>query len=87
MISVMTVFVCFSAGIDQSDDMKRFLWYAHRLSSSVLILMECRNNHFAAVASDQPALEVIFIFYLCQDLSYNNTVLALARTPWDALLA
>ncbi|KAG7453189.1 uncharacterized protein BT62DRAFT_50419 [Guyanagaster necrorhizus] len=29
------------AGIEQSDDMKRFLW----------------NNHFAAVASDQPALE------------------------------
>ncbi|KDQ59925.1 hypothetical protein JAAARDRAFT_56849 [Jaapia argillacea MUCL 33604] len=30
-----------SAGIEQSEDMKRFLW----------------NNHFAAVASDQPALE------------------------------
>lgn len=29
------------AGIEQSDDMKRFLW----------------NNHFAAIASDQPALE------------------------------
>ncbi|KIM49861.1 hypothetical protein M413DRAFT_21984 [Hebeloma cylindrosporum] len=29
------------AGIEQSEDMKRFLW----------------NNHFAAVASDQPALE------------------------------
>ncbi|PFH53528.1 hypothetical protein AMATHDRAFT_38738 [Amanita thiersii Skay4041] len=29
------------AGIEQSDDMRRFLW----------------NNHFAAVASDQPALE------------------------------
>uniref|UniRef100_A0A0W0GDE6 Cyclase family protein n=1 Tax=Moniliophthora roreri TaxID=221103 RepID=A0A0W0GDE6_MONRR len=29
------------AGIEQSDEMKRFLW----------------NNHFAAVASDQPALE------------------------------
>ncbi|ETW85097.1 hypothetical protein HETIRDRAFT_438158 [Heterobasidion irregulare TC 32-1] len=29
------------AGIEQSDDMKRFIW----------------NNHFAAVASDQPALE------------------------------
>jgi len=29
------------AGIEQSDDMKKFLW----------------NNHFAAVASDQPALE------------------------------
>lgn len=29
------------AGIEQSDDMKRFLW----------------DNHFAAVASDQPALE------------------------------
>ncbi|KAI0728868.1 hypothetical protein C8Q72DRAFT_916485 [Fomitopsis betulina] len=29
------------AGIEQSDDMKRFLW----------------NNHFAAVASDQPAIE------------------------------
>ncbi|KAI0318851.1 hypothetical protein OF83DRAFT_890555 [Amylostereum chailletii] len=29
------------AGIDQSDAMKRFLW----------------NNHFAAIASDQPALE------------------------------
>ncbi|KAF9024178.1 hypothetical protein BDZ89DRAFT_1162359 [Hymenopellis radicata] len=30
------------AGIEQSDDMKRFLW----------------DNHFSAVASDQPALEV-----------------------------
>ncbi|KAH0830214.1 hypothetical protein J3R83DRAFT_1571 [Lanmaoa asiatica] len=30
------------AGIEQSEDMKRFLW----------------NNHFAAVASDQPSLEV-----------------------------
>ncbi|KAJ7700680.1 hypothetical protein B0H17DRAFT_1046350 [Mycena rosella] len=29
------------AGIEQSEDMKRFLW----------------NNHFAAIASDQPALE------------------------------
>jgi len=29
------------AGIEQSEDMKRFLW----------------NNHFAAAASDQPALE------------------------------
>ncbi|KAH7911110.1 hypothetical protein BJ138DRAFT_1007287 [Hygrophoropsis aurantiaca] len=29
------------AGIEQSDDMKRFLW----------------NNHFAAVASDQPSME------------------------------
>ncbi|RDB19228.1 hypothetical protein Hypma_013552 [Hypsizygus marmoreus] len=29
------------AGIEQSDEMKRFLW----------------NNHFAAIASDQPALE------------------------------
>ncbi|KAI0668300.1 putative cyclase-domain-containing protein [Trametes maxima] len=29
------------AGLEQSEDMKRFLW----------------NNHFAAVASDQPALE------------------------------
>ncbi|KAF8889810.1 putative cyclase-domain-containing protein [Infundibulicybe gibba] len=29
------------AGIEQSDDMKRFLW----------------NNHFAAIASDQPSLE------------------------------
>ncbi|KAI0062143.1 hypothetical protein BV25DRAFT_1916420 [Artomyces pyxidatus] len=29
------------AGIEQTDDMKRFLW----------------NNHFAAIASDQPALE------------------------------
>ncbi|KAF8162656.1 hypothetical protein B0H34DRAFT_289049 [Crassisporium funariophilum] len=29
------------AGIEQGDDMKRFLW----------------NNHFAAIASDQPALE------------------------------
>ncbi|KZT11176.1 uncharacterized protein LAESUDRAFT_754864 [Laetiporus sulphureus 93-53] len=29
------------AGIEQSEDMKRFLW----------------NNHFAAVASDQPAIE------------------------------
>lgn len=31
------------AGIEPTDDMKRFLW----------------NNHFAAIASDQPALEVI----------------------------
>ncbi|KAG2360478.1 hypothetical protein BDR07DRAFT_1472453 [Suillus spraguei] len=31
----------YSAGIEQSEDMKRFLW----------------NNHFAAVASDQPSLE------------------------------
>ncbi len=31
-----------SAGIEQTEDMKRFLW----------------DNHFAAVASDQPALEV-----------------------------
>ncbi|KAJ7189522.1 hypothetical protein GGX14DRAFT_383142 [Mycena pura] len=30
------------AGVEQSEDMKRFLWL---------------NNHFAAVASDQPALE------------------------------
>ncbi|KAG1731201.1 uncharacterized protein EDB91DRAFT_1252264 [Suillus paluster] len=30
-----------SAGIEQSEDMKRFLW----------------NNHFSAIASDQPALE------------------------------
>ncbi|KAF9814354.1 hypothetical protein IEO21_05149 [Rhodonia placenta] len=29
------------AGIDQTEDMKRFLW----------------NNHFAAIASDQPAIE------------------------------
>ena len=32
-----------SAGIEQSEDMKRFLW----------------DNHFAAIASDQPSLEVI----------------------------
>ena len=31
-----------SAGIEQTEDMKRFLW----------------DNHFAAIASDQPALEV-----------------------------
>ncbi|KAG0701584.1 hypothetical protein DFH29DRAFT_1000119 [Suillus ampliporus] len=31
----------YSAGIEQSEDMKRFLW----------------NNHFSAIASDQPALE------------------------------
>jgi len=30
------------AGVDHTDDVKRFLW----------------NNHFSAVASDQPALEV-----------------------------
>ncbi|KAK0186058.1 hypothetical protein F5146DRAFT_1005190 [Armillaria mellea] len=34
------------AGIDQSDDMKRFLW----------------DNHFSAIVSDQPALEVCLIF-------------------------
>ncbi|KAG2049483.1 hypothetical protein BDR06DRAFT_1012137 [Suillus hirtellus] len=31
----------YSAGIEQSEDMKRFLW----------------NNHFAAIASDQPSME------------------------------
>ena len=31
-----------SAGIEQTEDMKRFLW----------------DNHFAAIASDMPALEV-----------------------------
>ncbi|OCB89636.1 hypothetical protein A7U60_g3112 [Sanghuangporus baumii] len=35
----MKRFLC--AGIEQSEEMKRFLW----------------NNHFAAIASDQPALE------------------------------
>lgn len=49
-----------SAGIEQSEDMKRFLW----CESLVLCCshypdnLECRDNHFAAVASDQPALEV-----------------------------
>ena len=31
-----------SAGIEQSEEMKRFLW----------------DNHFAAIASDMPSLEV-----------------------------
>ena len=50
-----------SAGIEQSDDMKRFLWYCYPSKESKdwadpLV----RNNHFAAVAADQPGLEVMF---------------------------
>ncbi|PFH53529.1 hypothetical protein AMATHDRAFT_73341 [Amanita thiersii Skay4041] len=41
------------AGIEQSDDMKRFLW----------------NNHFAAVASDQPSLEVGSFWRLLRRIS------------------
>ncbi|KAF9239090.1 hypothetical protein BU15DRAFT_74780 [Melanogaster broomeanus] len=36
-------------GIEQSEDMKRFLWSRGAAGT--------RNNHFAAVASDQPSLE------------------------------
>jgi hypothetical protein len=41
-LSNLEVELCKFAGIEATDDMKRFLW----------------NNHFSAIASDQPALEV-----------------------------
>lgn len=51
-----------SAGIEQTEDMKRFLW----------------DNHFAAIASDQPALEVRPILFLALSLSpYRESVLIL----------
>lgn len=52
--------VCCSAGIEQSEDMKRFIWYVGPLIMSLGVLksVNIRNNHFAAVGSDQPALEV-----------------------------
>ncbi|KAG6827311.1 hypothetical protein H0H92_012359 [Tricholoma furcatifolium] len=43
------------AGIEQSEDMKRFLWCVESF-----LFRRCysaSNNHFAAIASDQPALE------------------------------
>ena len=48
-----------SAGIEQSDDMKRFLWSVLPTFFGTLYLTEGhRNNHFAAIASDMPCLEV-----------------------------
>ena len=40
--ALLMVMIPCSTGIEQCEDMKRFLW----------------DNHFAAIASDQPALEV-----------------------------
>ena len=50
-----------SAGIEQSEDMKRFLWYVAIFSTPAVqgsYVAIYRNNHFAAIASDQPSLEV-----------------------------
>ncbi|KAJ3476771.1 hypothetical protein NLI96_g10931 [Meripilus lineatus] len=48
------------AGIEQTEDMKRFLWSAVLLlllSVGITDSIGDRDNHFAAIASDQPALE------------------------------
>lgn len=61
-----------SAGIEQSEAMKRFLWYVPWSDSILRIfwsgstpvytdtLPSIRDNHFSAIASDQPSLEVRF---------------------------
>lgn len=48
-----------SAGIEQGEDMKRFLWCvgSNIFLDFAVIDGHYRNNHFAAIASDQPALE------------------------------
>ncbi|EIN07897.1 hypothetical protein PUNSTDRAFT_135420 [Punctularia strigosozonata HHB-11173 SS5] len=51
-------------GLERSDDMRRFLW----------------NNHFAAVASDQPALEDVHIKTL-ERPSLHETLLGLWGMP------
>lgn len=57
-----------SAGIEQSEDMKRFLWCVqvpccgYATDATGRLINEHshlhRDNHFAAIASDQPSLEV-----------------------------
>jgi hypothetical protein len=51
-----------SAGVEQSEDMKRFLWCVDFGCGGWglldLFLGVYRDNHFAAVAGDQPAFEV-----------------------------
>ncbi|VDB85207.1 unnamed protein product [Peniophora sp. CBMAI 1063] len=53
------------AGIEQSEDMKRFLW----------------NNHFAAIASDQPSLEA----WPCTGEYMHETILSLWGMPLGEL--
>ena len=57
---VKSLFGLNSAGIEQSEDMKRFLWYVFPrvYARPYRHLPVHRDNHFAAIASDQPSLEV-----------------------------
>ncbi|KAF9009692.1 hypothetical protein BDQ17DRAFT_1348641 [Cyathus striatus] len=57
------------AGIEATDDMKRFLWW---------------NNHFAAIASDQPGLEQAF-FPPRMEIALHQTIIGLWGMPLGEL--
>jgi hypothetical protein len=86
------------AGIEQSEEMKRFLWCVV-ICCNRLLVSRCedliddsmywslvnRDNHFAAIASDQPALEVS---YLILHFGWNSYIsIGLANSRWNASYA
>lgn len=80
-------FVRCSAGIEQSEDMKRFLWYVHCILSRGVSMNKrwlcARNNHFAAIASDQPAMEVRPIDLTYMATSVASKLYVLLSTSWS----